>query len=530
MPAGSTDVACLSARAAAEAQPALSTTALRWQMAGAALLGTLVLLGFAPLHLWPLSMLSLAGGFLLISHAASNRQAGWLGWAYGVGYFASSTHWLYISLHKYGGMPGALAALSVLGLSMFLALYPALAAWSARRLCGQHKTLLLCLALPATWAISEWLRSWVFTGFPWASIGYSQIPGAPLAGFAAVIGIYGVGYLLALSCATLVWLLQHRDALLARRPAAMLAVGGMLALWTAGIGLQQMAWTQASGAPLKVALLQGAIPQDVKWDQKALNDTLAAYYHQIREAEGDLIVLPETAFPLFLSDLPQAYVDALLGLVQKKQAALIVGVPTLEPETQHYYNAAVLLSDAKRPSYAKSHLVPFGEFIPMKPIVGWVYETLLKIPLSDFSRGATSQPPLRVKGQAIAVNICYEDIFGEELLPGAEQAGLLLNISNLAWFDGSIALAQHGQIAQARALETGRTMLRATNTGTTAVIDPHGRYLAKLPEGIPATLSYSVQGYSGRTPYMRWGNGLFLGVCGMALLIALVKRKQPQGH
>lgn len=524
MSAGGADAVYLSAPSSS-GSPALTSATLRWQMAGAALLGALVVLGFAPLYLWPLSILSLAGGFLLINNAVSNRQAGWLGWAYGVGYFASSTHWLYISLHKYGGMPGALAALCVLGLAMFLALYPALAAWSARRLCGRNKTLLLCLALPATWALSEWLRSWVFTGFPWASIGYSQIPAAPLAGFAALIGIYGVGYLLALSCATLVWLLQHRDALLARRPAALLAVGGMLALWLAGIGLQRVEWTQASGAPLKVALLQGAIPQDVKWDQKALNDTLAAYYQQIQQAEGDLIVLPETAFPLFLSDLPQDYVDALLGLVQQKQASLIVGAPMLERETQRYYNAAVLLSDAKRPSYAKSHLVPFGEFIPMKPIVGWVYETLLQIPLSDFSRGATSQPPLRVKGQAIAVNICYEDIFGEELLPGAEQAGLLLNISNLAWFDGSVALAQHGQIAQARALETGRPVLRATNTGTTAVIDPHGRYLAKLPEGMPATLSHSVQGYSGRTPYMRWGNGLFLAACAIALLIAMISPK-----
>lgn len=522
MPAA-TDTAAMPLLAAASA---LSSSTLRWRMLAAALLGTLVMLGFAPLHLWPLSMLSLAGGFLLISRADSARQAGWLGWAYGVGYFAAATHWLYISLHKYGGMPGPLAALSVLALSLFLALYPALAAWSARRLCGQHRSLLLCLALPATWALSEWLRSWVFTGFPWASIGYSQIPGAPLAGFAAVIGIYGVGYLLALSCALLVWLPQQREALLTRRPGAWLALGSLLLLWLGGLGLQGLAWTQASGAPLKVALLQGAISQDVKWDQKALNDTLAAYYHQIQEAEGDLIVLPETAFPLFLSDLPPAYVDALLSLAQQKHAGLIVGAPILEPETQRYYNAAVLLSDPKRPSYAKSHLVPFGEFIPMKPLVGWIYETVLQIPLSDFSRGASAQPPLQVKGQAIAVNICYEDIFGEELLPGAEQAGILLNMSNLAWFDGSVALAQHGQIAQARALETGRSVLRATNTGTTAVIDPHGSYLAKLPEGIPAILSYNVQGYTGRTPYMRWGNGLFLLVCGLALVLAILARRR----
>lgn len=483
------------------------------------LAGSTVFLAFAPFAWWWVAPLSLAVLFHLQSQADTGRAAASLGWAYGLGYFLATIHWIYIALHRFGGMPSVLAASSVLLLAAFLALYPALAAAAAWRLSRGCRPALLWLALPGCWALSEWVRSWLFTGFPWASIGYSQIPEGPLAAYAPLLGIYGVGWLLAISSAALCQLaLFWRTRMLKPR-----LLGGMLcmlALWGLGPWLSHTRWTHPDGPPLQVSLLQGGIAQDQKWDEATLLATLSAYQALVAQAEGDLVVLPETALPLFLHEIPPDYLDKLRTLLQRKSASLIMGVPRVDDNGRDYHNAAIVLDHPPPNSYQKSHLVPFGEFIPFKVLLGWVYTNVLHMPLADFSAGPASQPPLRIKGQTIAVNICYEDIFGEELLPGARQAGLLLNLSNLAWFDGSIALAQHGQIAQARALETGRTVLRATNSGTTAIIAPNGQYLARLPEGRPGVLTGTAQGYAGETPYMRWGNGAFLLLSGLALTLA----------
>ncbi len=489
-----------------------------------ALIGAIALFGFAPFYFWPLVLLSVALLFGLVDSAPDARRAAWIGWAWGFGYFSAGVHWIFISLHTYGGMPAALAVLAVAALAAFLALYPALAAYAARRLAGESRAILLLLALPAGWLLVEWLRGWLFTGFPWAAIGYSQMPDGPLAGFAPLLGVYGVSGLLAWLAGLAAWLLGRR---LARIDAALLA--GALLLCGVGIALKQVAWTTPSGKPLKVALLQGAIPQNQKWGVDDLIYNLRTYYQLVKQAKAELIVLPETAFPIFLHEVPPDYLDAVLSYAQVQNAALIAGAPRLDAKSQRYYNGAVLLTDPKRPANYKAHLVPFGEYVPLRPLFAWVYDNILHMPLADFSSGGPVQTPLAVRDQRIAANICYEDVFGEELLPNARQATMLLNLSNLAWFDGSVALAQHGQISQARALETGRPMLRATNSGTTAVISPNGQYAARLPERIEGILTASVQGMQGNTPYMRWGNAAALLLAGMAVLAALwLRRRRAQ--
>ncbi|MFC4160193.1 apolipoprotein N-acyltransferase [Chitinimonas lacunae] len=494
----------------------------------AVLAGAVAVFGFAPFYAWPATLLSLAVGFFLMATASNGRAAAATGWLYGFGYFCASVHWLFIALHRYGGMPAALAGFCIAGFAAFLALYPALAGWLAHRSCRQPLWR-LTLALPAAWALTEWLRGWLFTGFPWAAAGYSQIPDGPLAGYAPLLGIYGVGLLLAVLAGVLAWLadLVWRERAVSGRPGLALGATVLLLLASPRL-LGEISWTTPVGRPLRVALLQGAIPQDMKWSAELLRFNLVTYLDQVRAAQGDLLVLPETALPIFLQELPPDYLAELVDLSRRKGAALIVGAPRQE-EGIRYYNSAVLLSDPDRPSYDKAHLVPFGEYIPLRGLIGWVYNGLLNIPLADFTAGGPSQMPFHVGEQRIAANICYEDVFGAELLPGARQATMLLNLSNLAWYDHSVALAQHGQIAQARALETGRSMLRATNTGTTAVIGPDGRYRARLPERVQAVLSATVQGYRGETPYMGWGNQPFVWLaCGIWVLALWGGRRKAQ--
>jgi apolipoprotein N-acyltransferase len=241
---------------------------------------------------------------------------------------------------------------------------------------------------------------------------------------------------------------------------------------------------------------------------------------------AQLIVLPETALPLFESDLPDFYRARLMSLGQKNGGDVLAGLPT-GSRAGAYYNSVLSLGRAPSQHYHKVHLVPFGEYIPLKAVWGWVIE-VLHVPLSDFARGAVDQRPLAIGGQRVAVDICYEDAFGEEIIRQLPAASVLINVSNLAWFGDSFAPWQHAQMSQMRALETGRMMLRATNTGLTAIIDTQGHLLAHLPPFTTGSLTGTIQGYAGSTPYVRWGNAPLLalwGVLGLGMLLARFKRR-----
>ncbi|HEY0336316.1 MAG TPA: apolipoprotein N-acyltransferase, partial [Burkholderiales bacterium] len=285
----------------------------------------------------------------------------------------------------------------------------------------------------------------------------------------------------------------------------------LVAIWAGAFALKQIRWTTPTGEPITVALLQGNIPQEIKWTADGLRTTLNRYRDLALASDAKLIVLPETALPLFLRDVPAEYLADLAEHARRRGGDVLVGVPELLP-SGGYYNSVISVGTSPPQAYRKSHLVPFGEYIPLRPVLGWVVD-VLAIPLQDFSRGPLSAQPLAVAGQRVAINICYEDAFGEEIIRPLPQATLLVNVSNVAWFGHSIAPHQHLQISQARALETGRYMLRATNTGMTGVVDERGNIVEVAPQFTTASVRATAQGYAGATPYVRWGNVAIIAFC-----------------
>ncbi len=463
--------------------------------------GALTVAGFAPLGAIPLPFLTLAGLLFLWRHAATPRDAFWIGFAFGAGLFGAGVSWVYVSLHEFGLMPAPLAAFATLGFCAVLSCYPAMAGWCLARL-RSGPIVAALIAFPALWTVSEWLRGWLFTGFPWLAIGYSQID-SPLAGFAPVVGTYGVSFATAF-CAGLIGIVITGSP--------KVRIAGVLAIVFAfGLGqlLKQTSWTSPRGAPFRVALLQGNIPQDLKFQAGRYAGTLATYRRLIDASRAQLIVLPETAIPRFLDAVDPGYLREIAAIAIERRADLIMGVPVRDSDGR-YFNAVISVGISPTQRYDKSHLVPFGEFVPSG--FGWIVKTLT-IPMSDFSRGPENPRPLALSGQLVAPNVCYEDAFGEEIIRQLPQATLLANMSNVAWFGDSLAPSQHLQISRMRALETGRYMLRATNTGVTAIIDPRGQVVARLPQFAEGVLTGEAQGYTGASPYVKFGNYSIVLIC-----------------
>lgn len=459
--------------------------------------GALQVAAFAPLGWWPLSFLSLAILFATW-HTATPRQATWQGFAWGLGCFLVGVSWVYVSMHDVGGMPAPVAALMTLAFALYLALYPALSGWLAVRL--RQDTVLFVFVIAAAWTLGEWLRGYVATGFPWLAIGYAQAPPSPLAGYASLLGVYGVGFAVAVVAAVLARCWTRRQPKLLLLVVAVLLVGA---------GLRTVEWAQPHGQPFSVSLLQGNVPQSLKWDPQRLSLSLETYAGLTATHPAQLVVLPETAIPLMFSEIPKDYLKQLTGNDRHVLLGAAVGL-----SADGYANGAVMLTPQLQASaYFKHHLVPFGEFVPAG--FQWFLD-LMHIPMSNFSAGSVQQDALLFDGQTIMPNICYEDLFGEELIRNVPQSTLLINLSNTAWFGDSLAQPQHLQIAQMRALETGRMMLRATNTGMTAAVNPDGSIAAVLPAFTRGALTVEAQGYTGLTPYVRSGNA---GIVALVLLI-----------
>ncbi len=476
-------------------------------MAGAALAAA-----FSPLDLLPLALFSPALLIHLWLTARSPRDAGWIGFSFGMGLFVAGVSWIYVSLSLFGGMPAPLAAFATLAFCAWLALLPAAVGYLQHRIAFSKATRAL-LVIPSLWVLFESLRGWYLTGFPWLALGYSATD-TPLAGYAAVCGVYGVS-LVTMICAALVrqWVCgPHRIS----------AFGGLLAILAAGLILQQIEWTRPSGAPLSVSLLQGNIPQQIKFDPDRFEKTLSIYRDLASASSARLIVLPETALPRFLDRIDPDYLHALDAIAKRNGGDLLLGVP-YRSDASNYYNSVISLGTSPNQIYSKVHLVPFGEFIP--PGFGWI-PGILQVPLSDFSRGEKEQKPFSVAGQRVAMNICYEDAFGEEIIRALPEATLLANISNVAWFGDSLAPGQHLQIARMRTLETGRAMLAATNTGITAAIDRDGRILGRLPQFMQGRLDVEVRGYEGMTPYARTGNWPVLAFALLLVALSVAWRKR----
>jgi len=452
------------------------------------LLGAATVLAFAPVGMHPLA----AATFAVLVHlwiAAPPRLCFWRGFWFGAGLFGAGVSWVYVSLSQFGGMPAPLALLATVLFCALLALFTGAAGWLQARI-PAGPTLRACLLIPAAWTLGEWLRSWVLTGFPWLSAGYAAA-GWPLQGYAPLLGVFGVSFL-TLTLAGLVW----HIALFNRK---VIFAAYFVALVTAGEALRGIEWTVPAGEPVSIALLQGNIEQEMKFRPERYQRILDTYARLAEGTGAKLIVLPETAVPRFYDAVDPAYLARLEAAARRNGGDMLVGVP-YRISGSEYYNSVITLGTAPRQLYHKVHLVPFGEFVP--PGFAWTLR-LIDIPLSDFSRGAPEQAPLAAAGQRIAMNVCYEDAFGDEIARRLPEATLLVNVSNVAWFGDSLAPAQHLQIARMRAIETGRMHLTAANTGITAVIDWDGRVIDRLPQFVEGRLDASAHGYSGSTPYAR---------------------------
>jgi apolipoprotein N-acyltransferase len=496
---------------------------------------------FAPVVSWPGELLTLTVLVGLLDRARTLPAAVATAFAFGLGWFGAGIHWIYISLHDYGEMHMALAAGAVLALCVIMAIYPALAAALWFWLRGRHARAWHAPMFALCWGGSEWLRATLFTGFPWIATGYAHVEG-PLAGFAPVGGVHLVSTAAAAVAAGLAHALADVDWQGPRRAgwrrwplAALLLVAGTLLGWKN--------WTTPHGQPISVRLAQGNVPQDVKFATSHLAAQFRLYDSLARESRADLIALPETAYPVPLEEWPQGYLGELAQFARDNRSTLITGVPLVavdltKPLGGDWYNSAIAINGATPAAastddhaaegafarYHKQHLVPFGEFIPFG--FRWFVDAM-NMPLGDFTRGDPAQAPFAVADQRVAVNICYEDMFGNEIaqaLRRPDAATILLNLSNIGWFGNTIALPQHLLGSRMRALESGRPMLRSTNTGITAIIDQRGNVVSQLAPFTLGTLAGTVQGFSGTTPYLRFGDAPFVMLIGAGLLLAMIRR------
>ncbi len=471
--------------------------------------------GFAPFGIYVIPVLALAVLFSLWLRADSARTSAQLGFAFGVGLFCAGIGWIYIAMYEYGDMPLLLALLATLLFAAFWALLPALAGYAQARF-PVAAWLRIALVMPAVWALLEWFRGLLVTGFPWLTLGYAHSD-SPLAGYAPVLGVYGVSFAAAASAGSLLLFWRSRWSKQGK-----LALILLFSIWGLGALLRTITWTQPHGESFSVALVQGNIPQNLKFNEDALVGTLETYRRLVEQNPARLTVLPETALPLLRHEVPQSLIDKLRDHARQNDGDVLIGV--FVRNNGSYYNSVFTLGAADEQLYRKQHLVPFGEFIPLRPLFGWLINSVLDIPMGDLARGDAVQPPLAVAGQQVAVNICYEDVFGEEIIRSLPQATLLVNVTNDAWYGNSPVAAQHNQIAQLRSLETGRMMLRATNTGVTSIIGANGKVQQQLPQHEEAVLLGQAQGYDGITPYVRWGNAAILLLLVAMLAYAWLRR------
>ncbi len=501
-------------------------------LAGAAQAASVAMPGSGQAQGWlqVLSLTVLAAGLARIAHPvnrarSSGKQAAWVGGFFATAWLTGCFWWLYVSMHDVGGLPAPLAGLAVLALASALALYYAAACAVWVGLAGKglrHRPGLASALFAALWTLAELMRGRWLTGFPWGAGGYAHVDGV-LAVWAPWVGVYGMGALAA-------WL-SMRLALSGWR---LRAIKPLVAVLAVSWGLQSFAPPLTTSAGFgQVELLQANISQNIKFDVgSGIRDALQWYDAQLRNSQQALVVAPETAVPLLPRYLPEGYWSGLQQHFSRPGRPLaLVGVP-LGNVAQGYTNSVVALGPAGLPDYRydKSHLVPFGEFMP--PGFVW-FVRMMNIPLGDFRSGGWDQPSVSWQGQRLAPNVCYEDLFGEELAARfkdpVQAPTALVNVSNIAWFGDTLAVDQHLNISRMRAMELGRPMLRATNTGATAIIDHQGRVTDQLPRFTRGSLVGRYEGREGLTPYARWAAAFGLwplwGLCCAVVGLALWRRR-----
>jgi apolipoprotein N-acyltransferase len=491
----------------------------RVRLALATLAGAALATAFAPLELWLLALLAPAV-LMLLWHEAAPRHAAALGFWFNVGTFSAGTYWLYISIHVIGAAPAWLALIAMAALVCVMALYGAGLGWAVARWLPQTGALRWMAAVPAAWLLVEWFRGWFLTGFPWLSLGYSQT-GTWMAGVAPVLGVYGVSALLLLGAGALVTLV------LGARRERVLAMVVLVLIWVVPGALRGIAWTQPAGPAVSVAIVQGAIPEDEKWQAAHRDAQMDTYRDLTRQALGaQVIVWPEAALP----DVAQHLGDYLLERYHEayaRHSALVMG-SLRENKNGDYYNSILTLGESVD-WYDKMHLVPFTEAI-RGPHFALRLLQFMDLPYEGFEYGASHQPPLRAGGLVLLPAICYDDAYGSSNLDMLPAANALVTVTNDAWFGHSTARFQHLQIAQMRSIETGRYLLRAANDGISAIIGPDGRVTAVAPGYVRAVLRGSVIPMRGLPPYARFGNWLIISLSATTLALVLALRLVARGR
>lgn len=485
----------------------------RWLSPALVAAGGLVPFAFAPYGLWPLLLPLLAFLFHVWSRLPA-KAAAWRGFWFGLGMFGHGVWWIQVSIHQFGLPVHAFSIGMTVLFVAFMSLYPALIGALVGYLTLKSAPARI-LGLPALWVLVESLRGWAFSGFPWLLLGYSQIDG-PLAGYAPVLGVLGVSLAVTL-LASLLWV-----AITDRRIRAYALAGGTGIITLGGV-LKAQQWTHTDGTSARVALVQGAVPQAIKWQGRYRNQSIELYESLSAPHWGaELVLWPETALPAFPDEVPETL--ARLGeQAVAHGSGLLVGMPRGDRHGGEYFNSVQLL-DSSRQAYDKHHLVPFGEYLPfdvwLRPLLDF-----LSIPMSDFTAGPVRQQPLHSGRLRVGVSICYEDAYASEVRKPLPEANVLVNVSDDAWFGDSIAPHQHLEISRMRALETGRDLLRATNTGISAIIDAQGRVRARSPQFEPYVLSGDFQPRRGATPYTSTGDWPVLALCASMLLVAVWRRR-----
>ncbi len=476
---------------------------------GAALiLGSLLPLAFAPFYWWPLAILIPALLIWLIDAETDLRRLFVFGGLFGLGYFGFGVYWIYNSLYDFGMASPVVASAITALMVCVLATFPALSLLSLGY-CKRHLGQRSLWFLPLIWFALEWLRGWVFTGMPWLSLGYSQTS-SPLSGFASVVGVYGISAVCMLLAVTLYQVIRNRRYKL---------ISLLLALPLGGMALQNIDWTEAVPGSLKVTLIQGNIPQQIKWRRDQRQNIFNTYWREtVKYWDSDLIVWPETALPGQSGEIEEQVLQPMQQAAIQQNTPIITGLIYKDEETDKFYNSVILLGE-KRSIYHKRHLVMFGEYYPMRWLLDML-DGLIDIPFSDLTPGPEQQELMRVGDLVLGMSICFEDVFSRDIMKALPQANLLINLSNDAWFGNSTAPHQHMQIAQMRSLETGRAMIRSTNTGISTFIDHKGQIFGQTEQFKTESLTRSVQGRTGLTPFYYFAK--VQGPLSLALLAGLL--------
>ncbi|MDO4640938.1 MAG: apolipoprotein N-acyltransferase [Neisseria sp.] len=477
-------------------------------------------LTFAPYyHFWLMPLIF--GALIRLLELRPERQVR-SAYLFGLIAYVCQFYWIHTALHDISGLPNLYALPLTLLLPAYLALFPALAIWLWQKT-RLNRPLKTGLALPLYWTLTEFARERLLTGFGWGALGYSQIADAsPLAGFSPLGGIHLVTLATAFAGAWLLLTINNPHQTRQRIAAAC----ALVALIVTGGILRQTEFTHPDGSRASVALPQGNIPQTLKWEESQALPIIQRYFDMITDSHADIVILPETAITVMRQNLPPEVLARFAEQAKTNGSALALGIAQFTDNGTNYENAVINLTryNPEKPDdlpyYAKNHLVPFGEYKPLPWITEPLYR-MMNMPLADFKRGGFNQNPLSMANQKVAFNICYEDGFGDELIDPAKRSSVLANISNLAWYGDSNAMYQHLQQSQARTLELGRYMVRATNTGATAIVDPKGRIIQAAPADSTTILQGEIQGYTGETPYMKMGGSwpligllsLFSGLC-----------------